>query len=633
MHNPWAAASWPSPETSDDAPAGATSHPALLRAAHSVAARSSIHGPELLFLPPSMPSPPLIPPRPPEPPSLRRNRTVPHPLAAPPAIPPKPLLSPPRRVSEPPIPPKTEPPQIPLPPPPIVETTTRPELGQHSKSAPEPSRNDDDDDAELAQLAAVIALSQAESLRKERLEQKIQSQEEADLARAMEASLSPNAWSHSLGPHSTEDGPSHLTSAMMIVLTPMESEFPQSQYMDDETFARMLAAQDTPTQSSFPPSPIPLPSNGLAADEKFALKLAAEEEKLTREEQESPPEEPPDIPVQTKPPPLDLPKLEPADLPKLKPGGEFLTWVDSSLESPVDTKKVINIDLASSRSTPILEALTPGSEESEGRSPNASQYVDADLLLGVSIGFVAPMITSHLVPLSGSMPNIVSLPYGRCPPLHLQAPSWRHLLKLMARLSGTRFEPTVEALAVARSSEMHLRTVVQFVRLNPVTPDWRAILWFTIDHPVPASMPNSRKFTNGDVDVLPWSYTLSSLPALLRDSADTPLSKCYTIPATNNVPFPALPISFPNMALYLQAALEESRRQMSDSGSGVRKLAKMLETCYPTTDLKGDDERSRMGGLLKKLGRKDRRGKKGKGGGNEDTYELVTPFVLDEWGP
>ncbi|KAJ7068424.1 hypothetical protein C8F01DRAFT_978294 [Mycena amicta] len=301
-----------------------------------------------------------------------------------------------------------------------------------------------------------------------------------------------------------------------------------------------------------------------------------------------------------------------------------------------------SVDAATFRSTAGLlspsESLsvgTPSSEESDGgRSITANQYVDSDLLRGVSIGFVAPFITSDLVPLQGSMPNIVSLPYGRCPPLHLQAPSWRHLLKLMARLSGTRFEPTVEALAVARSSQMHLRTVVQFVRLHHTTTDWRTVLWFTIDHPVPGSMPNSRKYTNGDVDVLPWSYTLSSLPALLRDSSDTPLSKCYTIPATTNVPFPALPISFPNMALYLQAALEESRRFTSDSSSGMRKLAKMVETCYPAaSDSKSEDERSRMGGLLKKFrgGRKDK-GRKGKGGGNEDTYELVTPFVLDEWG-
>ncbi|KAF8195717.1 hypothetical protein K438DRAFT_1906380 [Mycena galopus ATCC 62051] len=267
----------------------------------------------------------------------------------------------------------------------------------------------------------------------------------------------------------------------------------------------------------------------------------------------------------------------------------------------------------------------------------AYQFLDDELLRGVSIGFVAPTISPELVPMTGSMPNIISLPYGRCPPLHLQAPTWRHLLRLMARLSGTRIEPTVEALAVTRSTQMQLRTVVQFVRTHHTSPDWRAVLWFTIDHPVPPHMPNARKYINGDPDVLPWSYALSSLPALLRDGSDTPLSKFFTIPASAAVPFPSLPISFPNMMAYLQAALDESRKYMNDSSSGMRKLAKMVEMCYPQTVEPGEDEdkgRS-VGGLIKKVigrgGRKDRTKKDKRG--NDDTYELVTPFVLDDWGP
>jgi hypothetical protein len=63
------------------------------------------------------------------------------------------------------------------------------------------------------------------------------------------------------------------------------------------------------------------------------------------------------------------------------------------------------------------------------------------------------------------MPNIITLPYGKSSPLHLQAPSWRHLLKLMARLSGTRIEPAVEAVAVS-NRELKLRTVVQFVKVS-----------------------------------------------------------------------------------------------------------------------------------------------------------------------
>lgn len=64
------------------------------------------------------------------------------------------------------------------------------------------------------------------------------------------------------------------------------------------------------------------------------------------------------------------------------------------------------------------------------------------------------------------MPNIITLPYGKAPIFHIQSPSWRHLLKLMARLSGTRVEPTIEALTVAKDDELKLRTVIQFVKVR-----------------------------------------------------------------------------------------------------------------------------------------------------------------------
>jgi 3'-phosphoadenosine 5'-phosphosulfate sulfotransferase len=60
------------------------------------------------------------------------------------------------------------------------------------------------------------------------------------------------------------------------------------------------------------------------------------------------------------------------------------------------------------------------------------------------------------------MPNIITLPSKRCPPLHLQAPSWRHMLRLLARLSNTRIEPTIEAMSDTKAA-LKLRTVIQFV--------------------------------------------------------------------------------------------------------------------------------------------------------------------------
>ncbi|KAJ7781080.1 hypothetical protein B0H16DRAFT_1497015 [Mycena metata] len=553
-----------------------------------------------------------------------------------------------------------------------------------SEEEPEPPARADD--AELAELAAVLALSQAETMRQEKLEQKMLSQEEADFARAMEASMSNSIWSTSY----TSGGGSHsvVAGSSSNTLTPMTSEFPEAAYMDDAAFAKLLAAQEedepTPTQTFFAPNgvtnSVPPPKNAeapdksaatgsvgspssdssdlpvysprrppaalqtaLSADEEFARQIALEEEVLAREAKETPPpQDPPDLPSYpngTNPPPIETESLEPPDLVRSRSTGTELTWVDPNDSPILVIDRPASAPVPSGRYSPENpRSISLRSEDGEGRpAPGPNQFLDNDILRGVSIGFVVPSITPELLPMQQTMPNIISLPYGRCPPLHLQAPSWRHLLKLMARLSGTRIEPTVEALAVTRSSQMNLRTVVQFVRMHQSSSDWRALLWFTIDHPVPASLPGARKYTNSDVDVLPWSYTLSSIPALLRDSSDTLLSKCYTIPSTAAVPFPALPITFPNMAMYLQAALEESRKYVNDSSSGMRKLAKMVETCYPVESNGEEGERSRVGGLFKKVigragVRKDKSKKKG-GGLNEDTYELVTPFVLDDWGP
>ena len=67
--------------------------------------------------------------------------------------------------------------------------------------------------------------------------------------------------------------------------------------------------------------------------------------------------------------------------------------------------------------------------------------------------------------MQGPLPNIISLPYGKCRPLHIQAPSWKQLLILLTRMSESRIEPTVEAVA-ATKTELKLRTVVQFIKVD-----------------------------------------------------------------------------------------------------------------------------------------------------------------------
>jgi hypothetical protein len=160
--------------------------------------------------------------------------------------------------------------------------------------------------------------------------------------------------------------------------------------------------------------------------------------------------------------------------------------------------------------------------------------------------------------------------------------------------------------------------------------DWRIAIYLTIDYPPPPE----QRFTSVDVNALPYSYRLSTLPAMLRDAPDSPISKYYTIPATTRTPWPKLPITMPNMAMYLMAALEDSRRALGDSSSGLRRLAKMVDQFYPNQQSQGpagEEERRRGGRAL--FGRLMGRSTKPQGGGrNADVYDLVTPFVSDEWG-
>ncbi|KAF5322290.1 hypothetical protein D9619_000503 [Psilocybe cf. subviscida] len=268
---------------------------------------------------------------------------------------------------------------------------------------------------------------------------------------------------------------------------------------------------------------------------------------------------------------------------------------------------------------------------------NAHHFLDAELLNGVSIGFTSPVVSTRLETMKETFPTLISMPHARCPPLHLQAPDWRHLLRLMARLSQTKIQATVEALAAAKG-DLKLRTVVQFIKPNAQAREWRTILWFSIDHSVPPNAPGAGRYLSGNTNLLPWSYTQSPVPMLLRSNADTNISKTYTIPATDKVPLPTLPITFPNLALYLQAALDNSRRYPNDTTSGLGKLGKLVQLYYPNIveqnqlEFGDSEDRSSMRDVFKRVIGRAKKDNKGKSTNNEETYQLVTPFVPDEWG-
>lgn len=86
----------------------------------------------------------------------------------------------------------------------------------------------------------------------------------------------------------------------------------------------------------------------------------------------------------------------------------------------------------------------------------------------------------------------------------------------------------------------------------------------------------------------------------------------------------------PSMAMYLASALDDSRRALGDTSSGFRRLAKMVDQFYPAP-AGGEEEVRRRGGRAL-IGRLMGRPSKPQRGRNADVYDLVTPFVPDEWG-
>jgi hypothetical protein len=91
----------------------------------------------------------------------------------------------------------------------------------------------------------------------------------------------------------------------------------------------------------------------------------------------------------------------------------------------------------------------------------------------------------------------------------------------------------------------------------------------------------------------------------------------------------------PDMATYLAAAVEDSRRARGDSSVGLRRLSKMMNLFYPNQRARVSAEeegepRGRGRAFIGRLMGRQPRPPQG-GGHNADMYDVVTPFV-SEWG-
>jgi hypothetical protein len=93
-------------------------------------------------------------------------------------------------------------------------------------------------------------------------------------------------------------------------------------------------------------------------------------------------------------------------------------------------------------------------------------------------------------------------------------------------------------------------------------------------------------------------------PSYLATSA---LAQLYVIPLTQTSPFPILPTTSSNLALYLQSAMRDSRapKVQNDLSNGMLRLARIAGMCYPEEvvdpDKKEREPRRSIGGLFKRV--------------------------------
>ena len=108
------------------------------------------------------------------------------------------------------------------------------------------------------------------------------------------------------------------------------------------------------------------------------------------------------------------------------------------------------------------------------------------------------------------------------------------------------------------------------------------------------------------------------------------MSKYYTIPATQNVPYPTLPVTFPDMASYLASAVEDSRMMMCDGSNNMKRLARTLDMLYPAgveLDVEDDEPGKPADGALNTFSNAFGREWRVQRRNDDDYAELVTPFV------
>ncbi|KAG8814891.1 hypothetical protein FRC17_000935 [Serendipita sp. 399] len=272
-------------------------------------------------------------------------------------------------------------------------------------------------------------------------------------------------------------------------------------------------------------------------------------------------------------------------------------------------------------------------------TPPGISFPNSDSFSGILHGYGRPISGDQPLPTATPLQEVVKMEPEPSPPFFIVAQTWKDLIKFIASQSNTRVEPSASALAREKQGPPNLRVVLHFIRLS--NGGDRIIMYLAVQSIVPP--PEDYPVT--DTSVVPYLFPA---PEPGRPLESLPESRIYSIPTK---PLPQLPISLPNLAPYLQAALDESSRSR-DSRSRLQKLVQETTVTTPYTTriaaaliggsagpryesegnpIKVAESSGSRRSFLARVFRPKSSGDADNKSVNNKIYDIITPFTLDNY--
>ncbi|CAE6429847.1 unnamed protein product [Rhizoctonia solani] len=291
------------------------------------------------------------------------------------------------------------------------------------------------------------------------------------------------------------------------------------------------------------------------------------------------------------------------------------TWAIDEESSSNSGGLSLQLPQPSSSTLGRLQSRNPS--KSDLQEPQADAPPVETLLHGISYGFRDPDPPTP-TPMAPADPLPPSIIIGEKSAFHVQALNFRHLLRLLSHYGSTNVMATPAAIAASKSGLHSLRVALHFVRGNHDRDPWFCRLFLELH------TPDDKEITPVPDTSLLWSDSSISAPC-------GPRGKLYVIPG----PLPPLPLPLQTLSSFIVKRLDEACRTSSDN---TRRLERILVECYgsvagmPSAEIGGRQKGSgniSFGGLFSRV--KDKFNSDKGGGLNDHTYDLISPFQIDEY--